>query len=99
MRISKRQLRRIIKEYVATIPARSFEEWDSLADEYEAWVEEHGHITPSASSVMASFFIDKDMYDHGAGIQELADHYGIERVEVKGEIIRQMRERNINKGL
>ena len=98
MKITKRRLRRIIKEYVATLPAGAYEQWDSLADQYEAWVEEHGHITPSASSVMASFFIDKDMYDYGAGIQELAKQYGMERVEVKGEIIRQMRERNINRG-
>ena len=87
MKITKRQLKRIIKEekarlmeyggrpYDPTVPG-DYERYrdnptgdapiggvqddggSDPVDDYVAWVEENGHITPSASSVVASYIVE-----------------------------------------
>ena len=70
MKITKRQLKRIIKEekaklmeyggrpYDPTVPSEQSKQLSAgmktTVDDYITWAEENGHITPAASSVVAS---------------------------------------------
>ena len=59
-----------------------------LADDYEHWVKEKGHITPAASSVMATYFLDRgDENDHEKH-EMLAAVFGIEHEDVMRELNR-----------
>lgn len=104
MKITKRQLRRIIRE---AIDPRELEEppggyvgdaltrdpryaYQPLAD-YQEWVEENGHITPASSSVMASYVIAKGInYDV---TKQLALELRIDPTDVEQDMRRQLKER------
>jgi|LWDU01.1.fsa_nt_gi hypothetical protein len=126
MRITKRQLRRIIKEYGGrpydpTIPG-DFErardnptgdappgnnpEWDDEEgdddwrwepeqrqyQEYEKWARESGHITPGASSVIATYFVEQGLTDDKEHIDTIAAGYRIDLQDVMREIEFQQKE-------
>ena len=92
MRITKRQLRKIIKEEVQRINESPDYVYGMIKD-YEDWVVSQGHVTPSASSVMASYFMELGMEgDHDAH-QMLADHFGVDHEDVMRDIERQQSER------
>jgi hypothetical protein len=104
MKITRRQLRHIIKE---AIDPRELEEpiggyagdaltgdpdyaYPPMAD-YQGWVEENGHITPAASSVMASYVIAKGIdYDV---MEQLARELRVDPTDVEQDILRQLGER------
>ena len=67
MKITRRQLRQIIRESMG---------YDPMG--YEAWVEEHGHITPAASSVIASYLIEFGFEPDSEEARRLAQEYGVD---------------------
>ena len=69
MKITKRQLRRLIRE---SHPRAVVD--DAMVD-YEMWVEEKGHITTGSSSVMATYILDKGIEDDHELHQTLADAF------------------------
>ena len=81
MKITKRQLRKIIKEAIA-------DDSGEVTD-YLDWVRDHGHITPAASSVMASYFIDKGVEDDHELHQRLSSAIGLKHDDVMREMDRQ----------
>ena len=101
MKITRRQLRRIIRE---AIDPRELEEpvggWvgnaltndpdyaNPLAD-YKEWVKRKGHITPASSSVMATYFIENGMTDDHDVHELLANEMGISHEDVMREISHQ----------
>ena len=115
MRISKRQLRRIINEekaklqeyggrpYDPTVPGDWERQQEMISggypdeeesakarvDHYKKWVKDHGHITPSSSSVMATYWVDQDRDDPTTqkwGHQVLADEFGIDHDDLSREL-------------
>ena len=103
MKITRRQLRRIIRE---AIDPRELEEplggyvGDALTGDpdyayppmtdYQEWVEENGHITPAASSVLASYVIDVGLnYDV---MKQLAREIGMDPLDVEQDMRRQLGE-------
>jgi len=90
MKITRRQLRRIIRE---TLFREAPDYVYGMIKDYEDWVVSQGHVTPSASSVMASYFMELGMEgDHDAH-QMLADHFGVDHEDVMRDIERQQSER------
>jgi hypothetical protein len=120
MKISKRQLRRIIKEekarlmeyggrpYDPTVPG-DYERYrdnptgdapiggvqdgggSDPVDDYVAWVEENGHITPSASSVVASYIVEDPKRE--AYKVMIADAFGMMVSDISNEVKIQQAER------
>jgi hypothetical protein len=134
MRVTKRQLRRIIKEekaklkeyggrpYDPTIPG-DFERardnptgdappgnpgWDDEEgdddwrwepeqrqyQEYEKWARDNGHVTPAASSVMATYFVEQELTDDKEQIDTIAAGYRIDPQDVMRDIKRQQAEQS-----
>tara|TARA_A100001015_G_scaffold246341_1_gene282712 strand:- start:508 stop:1098 length:591 start_codon:yes stop_codon:yes gene_type:complete len=116
MRITKRQLRRVIKEekaklseyggrpYDPTIPGDMQRQQDMitepymtdddmLIDDYEHWVKENGHITPAASSVMATYFLERGLEDDHDNHEMLGQAFGVDHDDIMGDINRQRREK------
>jgi len=89
MKVSKRQLRRIIREYTRDPMERSYA---ATVENYEAWVQEMGHITPSASSVLATYLVDKELDTDAERISVLTSEYKLDPRDVKHDINRQLRE-------
>ena len=125
MKITKRQLRRIIKEEKAGLmeyggrpydPTRpgDFERYrdnptgdapiggvqddggSDPVDDYVAWVEENGHITPSASSVVASYIVEDPKRE--AYKVMIADAFGLMVSDISHEVKRQQAERAATMG-
>jgi len=103
MKITKRQLRRIIRESISDPfldHDPDYDHDDPFEDrvpaeihEYHDFLEEYGHITPYASSVMASFILDRGYGDDV--IDVLADYYSLDSDDVLRDIRRQKSERRI----
>jgi hypothetical protein len=109
MKITKRQLRRIIKEEKRKIlkeqgipgiegPVRDL--WGSmedqsakyLADDYDHWVKENGHVTPAASSVMATYFLENGLEADHEQHKMLGVTFGVAHEDVMRDIKRQQSE-------
>ena len=120
MKITKRQLRRIIKEekaklqeyggrpYDPTVPG-DYERYrdnptgdapiggaqddggSDPVDDYVAWAEENGHVTPAASSVVASYIVD-DPKREGSKVV-IANAFGMMVSEITREVERQQAEK------
>ena len=78
MRITKRQLKRIIKE----MHPRA--EVDNALFDYEEWARERGS-PPGASSVIASYFISLGNWS-APDMRMLGDHYGISSEDIQREV-------------
>ena len=125
MKITKRQLRRIIKESggfrdygedeieytsrAGTLGETNPEYADShesgiggisqaLIDDYNSWVHKNGHVTPAASSVMASYLIANQMEEDHNAHQVMADFFGLTHEDVMGDIKRQQSEHSAMMG-
>lgn len=111
MKITKRQLRRIIKEETARLqeqrdPSPGYD-YDPDSDprqhaqarleqeqyeEYKAWVKETGQVTPAASSVMATYFIDQGLESDHELHEFIAGGFGVDHGDVMREIEFQQKE-------
>ena len=60
---------------------------------YEAWVEERGHITPSASSVIASYLTEFGLEPDGEEARRLAQEYGVDLRNISMAVRRERVER------
>jgi len=92
MKITKRQLRQIIREAMDYDPMG-----EPLTESagYEAWVEERGHITPSASSVIASYLTEFGFEPDGEEARRLAQEYGVDLRNISMAVRRERVERGI----
>ena len=113
MKISKRQLRRIIKEYggrpydpmeypagmdtrgynpvTGDIP-QGYTEEDMHLDNYDSWTKETGQVTPAASSVMATYFVEQGLQDDHKLHELIASSFGVDPEDVMRDIKRQQKE-------
>ena len=103
MKITKRQLRKLIQE---AMPAGGVPDMvgylnkgrpdpivDAMIDDYEDFVEREGHVTRASSSVAASFFMqDPERRDDHDAHQQLADAIGLEHDDIMRDMERQKRE-------
>lgn len=64
-----------------------------LVDDYYAWVDENGHITPSASSVMASYFLEKGLEDDHKKHKMLSKAFAVSHDDIMADVRRQKAER------
>ena len=62
---------------------------------YEAWVEERGHITPAASSVIASYLAEFGFEPDGEEARRLAQEYGVDLRNISMAVRRERVERGI----
>ena len=98
MKITKRQLKRIIKEEKARLTRENVGGISqALIDDYNSWVHKEGHVTPAASSVMASYLITKQMEEDHNAHQVIADFFGLSHEDVMRDIKRQQSERSAMK--
>jgi len=87
MKITESQLRKLVKEF-------SVDKWkQQIVSMYQQWVKDEGHITPAASSVMATYFREKEAGPDA--LEVLTSHFGIETRDVIQDLHRQRRERKI----
>jgi len=108
MKITRKQLRRIIKEEKAKLnevqsPVYTGHGQDdtskvggisqALIDDYNSWVHKKGHITPAASSVMASYFVEHGMEEDHDAHQMMAGFFSLEHEDIMRDINRQQSER------
>ena len=119
MKVTKRQLRRIIREEKARLneqydrdpsPGYDYDPYSDpaqrgLADmehmqyeEYKTWAKETGQVTPAASSVMATYFVEQGLTDDAAQIGMMASGYGIDPQDVMRDIKRQQAEQSVTMG-
>ena len=70
----------------------------ALIDDYNSWVHKNGHITPAASSVMASYFVEHGMEEDHDAHQVMADFFSLEHEDVMRDINRQQSERSATMG-
>ena len=92
MKITKRQLRRIIKEEKAKL----LKENPSL-NTYLDWVKAQGHVTPASASVIASFLISRGIESLGH-MRVLGDEFGIPAEDIERDFNRQQEERAASLG-
>lgn len=94
MKITKHQLRRIIKEsQFMSEPERLKRQ--NIFDSYEAFVKDHGHVTPSAASVVASFIFDNWREMKGSPgylAKVMGEKYGVDQDDINLDVARQKRE-------
>ena len=118
MKITKKQLKKIIKEAIqgpgltrgkdfatggsgegkAAAMASYDEMYYALVDDYYAWVDENGHITPSASSVMASYFLENGLEDDHKRHKMLGKAFKVDHGDIMADIRRQKAERSAMMG-
>jgi len=115
MKITKRQLRKIIREaqsglcesaIVESAPAAALRggitdpNLDQMIIDYEEFVKASGHITMAASSVAASFFMqDPERIEDHEAHQMLADAVGLDHTEIMRDMDRQKREQSMSETL
>lgn len=114
MKITKRQLKRIIKEYGgrpydptdpgayeryrdnptgdAPIGGVQDDGGSDPVEDYVAWAEENGHITPSASSVVASYIVEDPKRE--AYKVMIANAFGMMVSDISREVKRQQAEKS-----
>ena len=89
MKITRRQLRQLIKEELS----RVIQETHSLERvDYERWASEAGHITPAASSVMATYFLDQGLEDDLDLQKKLAAEFYMDHQDVIRDMEQQRRD-------
>ena len=104
MKITKRQLRRIIKEERAKLLHENLGGHSqphggiggisqALIDDYNSWVSENGHVTPAASSVMASYFVERGMEEDRNALDVMAGFFKLDSTDVARDIKRQQAEK------
>lgn len=103
-RITKRQLRIIIKEEKAKLQKEVHPDYEGLpqsdidyyelADDYGVWVKQNGHMTPAASSVMASYFLAQGLEDDHAKHEMLGKAFRVSHDDIMRDIKRQQSERS-----
>ena len=96
MKITKSQLRRIIKEThpdYQGLPQSDIDYYE-LADDYAMWVKQNGHVTPAASSVMASYFLEKGLEGDHAKHEMLGRAFRVDHGDIMADIRRQQSERS-----
>lgn len=81
MRVTRQQLRRIIREAVSTSVR------EDAINSYENWVDSKGHLTPNASSVLATYAFENRIPSDV--LAALAETFGMDIRDVEYEI-RQM---------
>ena len=69
-----------------------------LVDDYYAWVDENGHITPSASSVMASYFLERGLEDDHKKHKMLSKAFAVSHDDIMADVRRQKAERSAMMG-
>jgi len=89
MKITRRQLKRIIKEG----HPRAFV--DDILVDYEMWVEDNGHITPAASSVVATYIQERQLPPAGDEASVISQEYGIDIRDVHRELERLASEQSV----
>ena len=89
MKITEAQLRNLVKENLGS------DMKDKIVSRYERWAKDNGHITPAASSVMATFIRELSYKPSPDILGALASHYGIDPYDVIQDLQRQRRERKI----
>lgn len=97
MKITRKQLRKIIKEEFGghSRPKGGFGGISqALIDDYNSWVHKSGHVTPASSSVMASYLITKQMEEDHNAHQVMADFFGLSHEDIMRDIRRQQSERS-----
>jgi len=95
MKVTRRQLKRLISEafsgYASERPRNPMERhYANVINSYETWVQEKGHITPAASSVLATYLIDQGLEQDTERTSILASEYKIDKLDVASEIKRQV---------
>lgn len=70
----------------------------ALIDDYNSWVHKEGHVTPAASSVMASYLITNRMEEDHDAHQMMADFFGLTHEDVMRDIKRQQSEQVASMG-
>jgi len=85
MKITKRRLRRIIKEMHPRAGV------DNAIADYLDFVEAEGHVTPASASVIASYFISIGSWS-APDMRVLGDQYGIAAEDIQREVSIQRRE-------
>ena len=94
MKITRKQLRSIIREEKARLTLENVGGISqALIDDYNSWVRKEGHVTPAASSVMASYLITKQMEEDHDAHQVMADFFGLSHEDIMRDIKRQQSER------
>ena len=96
MKITKIQLRRIIKEVHADykgLPQSDIDYYE-LADDYGMWVKANGHATPAASSVMASYFLEKGLEGDHDKHDMLGKAFRVDHNDIMRDIKLQQSERS-----
>ena len=95
MKITKKQLRQIIKETHPDYQGlpQSDVDYYELADDYAMWVKENGHVTPAASSVMATYFLEKGLKDDHAKHEMLGKAFRVAHNDIMSDIRRQEAEK------
>ena len=100
MKITKRQLRRIIKEThpdYQGLPKSDIDYYE-LADDYAMWVKENGHVTPAAASVMATYFLEKGLEGDHAKHEMLGKAFKVAHNDIMADIRRQEAEKTAMMG-
>ena len=90
MKITKRQLRRIIREVhpdYQGLPQSDIDYYE-LADDYAMWSKKNGHVTPAASSVMATYFLEKGLQDDHEKHEMLGKAFKVGHDDIMREICR-----------
>jgi hypothetical protein len=105
VKITVGQLRRIIREQASNWDLRRAR-WDRYKrlmrrepGDYFRWVEDQGHITPAASSVLATYIAthrddrgEEDLIKEPKVIRRIALHLGLDYDDVVHDLLRQKRE-------
>ena len=89
MKITKSQLRQIVREAFGghSSPPRGVGGISqALIDDYNSWVHKRKHITPAASSVMASYFVEHGMEDDHDAHEIMSSHFGLSHDDVMRDI-------------
>ena len=92
MKITKRQLRRIVREVhpdYQGLPQSDIDYYE-LADDYAMWSKKNGHVTPAASSVMATYFLEKGLEDDHEKHEMLGKAFKVSHDDIMREIELQM---------
>ena len=100
MRITRRQLRKIIKEShpdYQGLPQSDIDYYE-LADDYAMWAKENGHVTPAAASVMATYFLEKGLKDDHAKHEMLGKAFKVAHNDIMADIRRQEAEKTAMMG-
>ena len=101
MKITKRQLRRIIKEVhpeYQGLPQSDIDYYE-LADDYVLWVEDFGQgvESPSNPGVMASYFLEKGLENDHAKHEMLGKAFKVGHDDIMRDIKLQQAERSTMK--